>query len=75
VRVTVETQSSRQIQEVHGGSSYQAANDLRLHFGLGANRDVKKLLIRWTTGKIQTFENVEGDKIYALREGEQLAVR
>jgi enediyne biosynthesis protein E4 len=62
------------MQEVHGGSSYQATNDLRLHFGLGAEPKIKKLLIRWTTGKIQTFDNVEADKIYSLREGEQLVV-
>jgi enediyne biosynthesis protein E4 len=74
VRVTVETQTGRQMQEVHGGSSYQATNDLRLHFGLGAEPKIKKLLIRWTTGKIQTFDNVEADKIYSLREGEQLVV-
>jgi len=72
VRVTVETQSGRQMQEVHGGSSYQAANDLRLHFGLGAEPKIKRLSVRWTTGRTQTFENLEADKIYSLKENEQL---
>jgi enediyne biosynthesis protein E4 len=74
VRVTVETQSGRQMQEVHGGSSYQASNDLRLHFGLGGEANVKRLSVKWTTGKTQMFENVDGDTIYSLREGERLVV-
>jgi hypothetical protein len=74
VRVMIETQSGRQIQEVHGGSSYQAANDFRLHFGLGPERKIRILKVRWTNGQVQTFENVAADKMYSLREGEQLAV-
>ena len=30
-----------QLQEVQGGSSYQATNDFRLHFGLGELTEVK----------------------------------
>ena len=74
VRVTIETQSGRQMQEIHGGSSYQAANDLRLHFGLGSEPRVRAMSVRWTNSKVQTFENVVADKIYSLREGEQLVV-
>jgi hypothetical protein len=74
VRVTIETQGGRQMQEVYGGSSYQATNDLRLHFGLGTEPKIKAVMVRWTNGKVQTFENVVADKIYFLREDEPLVV-
>ena len=74
VRVTVETEAGRQMQEVHAGSSYQATNDPRLHFGLGAAAQVRKLVVRWTRGRVQTFEDVVGDRRYALREGAGLTV-
>ena len=72
--MTIETQGGRQMQEVYGGSSYQATNDLRLHFGLGPEPKIKAVMVRWTNGKVQTFENVVADKIYFLREGEPLVV-
>ncbi len=73
-RVTVETESGRQMQEVHGGSSYQSTHDLRRHFGLGRSERIKKLRVRWTDGKVQEFHDVLGDRIYNLKEGEELTV-
>src|SRR5438552_18640511 len=58
-RVIAETDSGRQMQEVQGGSSYQACNDLRLHFGLGMNRIARSVSVRWPNGKTQNFDNVK----------------
>ncbi len=67
-RVMVETETGNQMREVSGGSSYQASNDLRIHFGLAAASTVRLLTVRWPTGKIQKFENVTGDRHYHLKE-------
>ena len=71
-RVTVETETGKQLREVSGGSSYQASNDLRVHFGLGAANTVRLLTVRWPTGKTQKFQDVSADHHYRLKEGKAL---
>ncbi len=57
-------------EEVRGGSSYLSQNDLRVHFGLGANAVMESVEITWTSGKHETFANVASDAIYTIVEGE-----
>jgi hypothetical protein len=68
-RVTVETDSGRQLREVRGGSSYQATNDFRVHFGLGVNETVDRLSVKWPNGKVETFQKVKTNRHYQLEEG------
>ena len=71
-RVTVETEEGRQMREVSGGSSYQASDDLRVHFGLAAVDHVRLLMVRWPGGEVQKFHDVAADRHYRLREGGRL---
>ena len=71
-RVTLETETGRQMREVSGGSSYQASNDLRVHFGLAAAARARLLTVRWPSGEIQRFRDVGADRHYRLREGGKL---
>ena len=71
-RVTVETEEGSQMREVSGGSSYQASNDLRVHFGLASAGRVRLLRVRWPGGEVQTFHDVDADRHYRLREGGRL---
>ena len=61
-----------QLQEVQGGSSYQATNNVRLHFGLGELTEATKLIVRWRSGMVQAFEGVATDFHYRLQEGGKL---
>ncbi|MDE2928515.1 MAG: CRTAC1 family protein [Acidobacteriota bacterium] len=71
-RVTLETETGRQMREVSGGSSYQASNDLRVHFGLAAAERARLLTVRWPSGEVQRFRDVGADRHYHLREGGRL---
>jgi hypothetical protein len=73
-RVTVETEHTRQMQEVTAGNSYQSSNDSRLHFGLGTSAAAKSVVIRWPDKQLQRFENVVTNRRYSLKQGEQLTV-
>ncbi|MCY3777633.1 MAG: CRTAC1 family protein, partial [Candidatus Aminicenantes bacterium] len=73
-RVTLETETGRQMREVSGGSSYQASNDLRVHFGLAAAERARLLTVRWPSGEVQRFRDVGADRHYLLREGGKLKV-
>ncbi len=71
-RITLETGEGKQIREVRGGSSYESTHDFRVHFGLGGLETVKKLIVRWTDGTTQDFENLSVNRVYRLKEGGEL---
>jgi hypothetical protein len=68
-RLTVKAGGRRQVAERIGGSSYQSANDPRLHFGLGESADVESLEIRWPSGQIDRHHGLKADRAYLAREG------
>lgn len=68
-RMTVYTSKLTQIDEVRAGGSYLSSSDPRLHFGLGADANMRKIEIRWPSGLNETLENVAGDAIYTVTEG------
>jgi hypothetical protein len=58
-----------QIDEVRSGGSYYSQNDLRLHFGLDQAKIVDLVEIRWPSGQVDTFKNLEANKLYIFEEG------
>ncbi len=68
-RVTVKAGTLSQMNEVRGGGSYLSQNDLRLHFGLGANDKMSEVIIRWPNGGTETLRNLAADFIYTIVEG------
>lgn len=54
VRLTLRTSKHSFIQEVQAGASYLSQNDLRLHFGVGANETIKSVEVRWSDGETET---------------------
>ena len=68
-RVKVTTGNLTQIREVRSGSSYLSQSDMRLHFGLGAHRQVDRVEIRWPSGLQEQLEGVEANQTLTLVEG------
>ncbi len=54
-RVRLTWNGRQQVQEVSGGSGFAAQNQRRLHFGLGEQRVVDEVQIRWPSGRRQTL--------------------
>jgi tetratricopeptide (TPR) repeat protein len=52
-----------------GGGSYQSTSDPRIHFGLDAATRVEKVEVRWPSGTVDRFANLDADHAYRLREG------
>jgi len=65
----VVTADGEQRQEVRGGGSYYSQNDLRLHLGLGSNRAIDRVIVRWPTGREETFTGLAIDRLHTLKEG------
>ncbi|HWP43746.1 MAG TPA: CRTAC1 family protein [Blastocatellia bacterium] len=58
--VKLVTDRSAQVEEVRSGTSYLSQCDMRLQFGLGDQRQIDRLEIRWPDGQTQV---VAGDKL------------
>jgi hypothetical protein len=67
-RVELHRGDQVQVQEVSGGSGFSAQNQRRLHYGLGTQSDVDRVVIRWPSGRIQTIQKPPVDRIYTIRE-------
>lgn len=66
--VTLYWNSQKQVQEVSGGTGFASQNDRRLHFGLGKNPQMEKVVIRWPSGKIQTIDQPAVDQLHMIKE-------
>ncbi|MGG1879143.1 CRTAC1 family protein [Paenibacillus cisolokensis] len=67
-RVTFEVNGVKTVVEKDGGNSHGAQSDPRIHFGLGQHSKVDSIVIEWPSGRTQTLENVEGDRILQIEE-------
>jgi hypothetical protein len=54
-RVTIQGTKRTWVDEVRSGSSYSSTRDLRLHFGLGTETQLKAIQVRWPNGKFEFF--------------------
>ena len=68
-RIKVVVDGKSQIKEVKSGGSYPSHSDMRLHFGIGESDTADLVEIRWPSGLIERFENVEGDRFLTAKEG------
>ncbi len=68
-RVVLKTQTGIATQEVTSQSSYYSHNDLRLHFGLGVNKQADQIEIRWPNGEKETIKDIAANQIVTIKEG------
>ena len=67
-RVTVVTNAIRQLREVRSGYSYLTANDLRVHFGLGASTAADSVIVEWPSGVRDVATDVATGQWITIRE-------
>jgi hypothetical protein len=67
-RVTITAGDVMQFDEVRSGTSYLSQNDLRLHFGLGAQTKVQTVEVTWPSGKKEVVRDLAADSIYTIEE-------
>lgn len=54
---------------VRGDGSYLAANDPRVHFGLGQSSQVDRIKVHWPAGACESWNQIVVDRVVNLREG------
>lgn len=58
-----------QIDELRSGGSYFSQNDMRMHFGLDQAKSVDLIEIRWLSGQVDQFKNLDVNLLYVMQEG------
>ena len=71
-RISVSAGGNMQMREVKSGGSYPSHSDMRLHFGLGEYGVAEHIEIRWPSGLVEHYENVETDQFLIATEGKGL---
>lgn len=66
--VFVTTGDITQFREQTGGVHFRAQNHQRIHFGLGDNDHIDRILIKWPSGIVHSIENVPVNKILEIKE-------
>ncbi len=66
--VVTDAGGKKQFFNQSNSGSYLSANDSRILVGLGNAAAVKRIEIRWTSGKIQTLDNPAIDRYHSLNE-------
>ena len=68
-RVRVVTRNFAQTDEVRSGGSYLSQSEVRLHFGLGDQRQADRVEISWPSGGTETLKSLDADRFYCVKEG------
>lgn len=68
--VTVEAGGVAQVRLQDGGIHERGQNHARLHFGLGKNSTVDKIIVHWPSGKVQTLSTTMVNQVLRIKEAE-----
>jgi len=61
-------------REITVGGGHASGHAGALHFGLGAERRVERVEVRWPSGRCDVHEGLDADAGYRLREGDTVPV-
>ena len=71
-QLTLVSASGKQVQVVRGGSSYCSQSETVATFGLGQDPEVSSLEVRWPSGIVDQFQDIEPNREIEVAEGESL---
>jgi hypothetical protein len=60
-----------QLGVVRRGGGFLSASDPALHVGLGTAYSIDRVVVRWPDGSTSQYENLPGDSVLTLRQGEK----
>ena len=60
----------KQLRRTVTSSSYLSQNSRRVHIGLGPAAKVDRLEVRWLNGRVETWNNIEANRIWDVTQGD-----
>ena len=73
--VTVKAATLSQMRLVQSGTSYLSQEDMRRHFGLGAQLEADSVEVLWPDGTTSRMEKVAADQILEIVQGGSVSSR
>ncbi|GEP52037.1 hypothetical protein FNO01nite_27090 [Flavobacterium noncentrifugens] len=73
-RVEIYGAWGKQIRDVRSGEGFEFMSTLNTHFGIGSATHIDKIIIRWPSGIVDTFNNPPINHPFMAVEGSTLAV-
>ena len=67
IRITTKD-GGAQWNEVTTAVGYASSSDSRVHFGVGSNRQIQEIEIRWPSGITQRLRDIDVDRILTIKE-------
>ncbi|MCY7376789.1 MAG: CRTAC1 family protein [Pyrinomonadaceae bacterium] len=68
-RIKITTADGTQMDEARSSNSYYSSNDSRLNFGVGKAAKIKSVEVRWTSGQVDTLNDVAANQFITIKEG------
>ncbi len=59
------------MRQVEGGSGTGVQSSMTLHFGLGDATSIEEVTIRWPSGLVESYDDVDIDQVVLWREGDE----
>ncbi len=66
--VRIETAAGPQVRQLVVARGYASSSEPVAHFGLGDETTVRRLIVEWPSGAVQTFENLPADRHVTIAE-------
>jgi hypothetical protein len=68
-RIKLTSESGRvQYNHVTTSVGYVSSSDRRVHFGLGSDRRIREIELRWPSGQVQVLKDIQADRILKVAE-------
>jgi hypothetical protein len=74
-KVTVTAGDMKQVLINQWATGYLSSNDPRLHIGLGKNKKIDLLEIKWSDGEVETYKNIDVDRYITIIQGAGIQVK
>jgi len=74
-KLEVRLRGRKLFRRAHTDGSYLSANDVRVHFGLGEDTKIEKLIVNWPDGRQEEWNRLEIDRIVTIRQGTGSSVK
>jgi len=71
--VRIETASGQQTRQLWLARGYMSSSEPVLHFGLGADKEIRRLTVTWPSGAVQVFEHIPADHRLVITEPKETA--
>lgn len=68
-RITIVSALGTQIREVRSGQGFSHMSSLTAHFGLAQDTVIEEVIVNWTNGLVESFEDIEINSLNNLVEG------